>query len=310
MINATTGVEKKNIVNQGVYQRPFHRNSSNESIFLEEKFEEIKDKQGFIGNAWNEVKELTSFGVSEIDCKDMLRKYNNGEISFEEAVNYLDEFDAKQKSMSNLLSNIATGAASIAIATPLGLAGATGAKTISWALAFAKGAPIGAVLKTSINALDRGSNNIEGDALDAKQMAKDAISGAITGTTSAVSGASSIGYKSLVDNGLITEGTLVASTVKGAMCGMQCGALSGSANYMTDVAFQDKEFDFGELTKTTLTSAAVSGTVGGVVGSSVYGLDKLGTQKTVTEMGQIFKDTITSSTRKLLGFEVSEALNT
>ena len=283
--------------------------NSKDSIFLEEKFEQIQDEQGILGKFWNGVKEFTDLGQSASDCEEMLYKFNKGEISFEEAVEYLEQFEQKQENMTSLLSNILTGAAAIAMATPCGAVTATGTKAISWGLAFAKGAPVGAALKAGINFTDRATNDIEGDALDRKQIAKDFISGAITGTTSAVSGASSIGYKSLVDGGKIAEGTLGASVIKGAMCGMQCGALSGSASYMTNVAFGDKDFSVDDLITNTMTSAVISGTVGGAVGSGVYGLDKTNIAKVASDAGQILKDSTTSSARKILGQAERDIIN-
>ena len=285
------------------------------AMLLEQKLQSVEDEQGFLGQFWNGVKEFTTLGVSTSDCDDMLDKYRKGEISFEEAANYIDEFGEKQENMSGLLSNILTGAGSIAIATAavasggwaaLGLKGVAGlaAKTISWGSAFAFGAPAGAILKTSINTLDRATNDIEGDALDGKQMAKDAISGALTGATSAVS--SGMGAT-------IKAGKFGETALKGAICGVECGALSGSTSYMTDVAFGDKEFDFGELTANTLTSAAVSGSVGAVVGAGMFKVSNPTGQilnsssKSVAQT--VAQDTGTSSLRKVLGNGVKNVIN-
>ena len=267
--------------------------SSQKAQFLEQRLEAIDDKQGFLGSIWNGIKEVTTLGVSQSDCESMLDKYKNGEISFEEAVIYLDEFDSKQETMSNLLSNIITGVGAIAAV------GATG--PVGWATAFMTGAPIGALLKTGIRFADRATNDIEGDALDGKQMTKDAISGAITGAASAVSGSECFIFKGLEAHGLLPANQLATSALKGALCGVECGAIAGSANYMTDVAFGDKEFSFGDLTNTAVTSAFVSGTVGGVVGATAYGLDVNNLAQTVTSKGQILKDSILSSTRKVGG---------
>lgn len=274
------------------------------SIFLEEKLEAIEDKQGVLGQTWNGIKELTTLGISQSDCEKMLEKYNNGEISFEEAIGYLDEYDSKQKNMSNLLSNILTGVGGIAVATA-----AIGTGPIGWAFAFAKGAPIGAALKAGIGVIDRATNDVKNDEFDLKNISKDAISGALTGAASAVSSASSVGYQALINNGALKTGTLAADIAKGALCGVECGAMSGAAGYMTDVAFGDKEFDFGDLTSTTLTSAFVSGTVGGVIGASGHALDANHLAQVVSEKGRIIKDSIFSSSRKIGGQIEREALN-
>ena len=267
--------------------------------FLEKKLTSIQDEQGVLGNIWNGIKEFTSLGVSESDCINMLEKYKNGEINFEQAVDYLDEYDSKQENASGLLSNILTGIGGIAVATAAATTG-----PIGWGLAFLKGAPIGAALKTGINFIDRATNDVEGDAFDAKQMTKDAVSGALTGAASAVSGASSLGYKALSSKGIVEAGTVAADVVKGACCGMECGAMSGAGTYMTDVVLDDKDFEFDELLANTATSALVSGTVGSVVGVGLNGLNKTG----FANFGTVTRDSISSSTRKVLGAETKDML--
>lgn len=256
---------------------------------LEDKLKQVQDEQGFLGKSWNGFKEITGLGVSNSDCEKLLDKYNNGEISFEEAVQYIEDFKSKQETMSELGANILTGIGAIAFATT-----ALAAGPIGWIAAIAKGAPIGAALKAGIKTLDRASNNVEGDTLDAKQITKDAISGALTGTTSAVSSGVGAGIKA---------GKIGLSILNGAKCGAICGSVSGAASYLTDVAFEDdKEFNAGELVKNTATSAFVSGTVGAVVGGGMYGLSaNVGKEATKTLGQTIVADSTSSTTRKLLG---------
>ena len=256
---------------------------------LEDKLKQVQDEQGFLGKSWNGFKEITGLGVSNSDCEKLLDKYNNGEISFEEAVQYIEDFESKQETMSELGANILTGIGAIAFATT-----ALAAGPIGWIAAIAKGAPIGAALKAGIKTLDRASNNVEGDTLDAKQITKDTISGALTGTTSAVSSGVGAGIKA---------GKIGLSILNGAKCGAICGSVSGAASYLTDVAFEDdKEFNAGELVKNTATSAFVSGTVGAVVGGGMYGLSaNVGKEATKTLGQTIVADSTSSTTRKLLG---------
>ena len=268
---------------------PYEKSSQIE--YLNEKLTQVKDEQGFLGNIWNGFKEFSDLGQSASDCESMLNKFNAGRVSFQEAVEYIDEFQDKQKNMSGLLSNVLTGVG--AIASTIFTAG-TG--TILWKTAIACGAPIGAALKTSINLIDRATNNIEGDELDIKQMAKDAISGAMTGTTSAVSSGVGAGIKA---------GKIGVSLLNGAKCGLACGAVSGAGSYMTDVAFGDKDFDIGELAANTAVSSFVSGTVGTVVGGGMYGMANLagnvGTEVSKTTAQAIVADAGSSSVRKVLG---------
>ncbi len=262
-----------------------------QSSFLNEKLSQVKDEQGCLGNIWNGIKEITNLGQSVSDCESMLEKFNSGEVSFEEAVRYIDSFDNKQENMSGLLSNVLTGIGAIA-STIL----TVGTGPIGWGLALLKGAPIGAALKAGINLLDRATNNIEGDEFDVKEMAKDAISGAMTGATSAVSSGIGAGIKA---------GKAGISILNGAKCGAICGAASGAGSYMTDVAFGDKEFDGSELISNTVTSAFVSGTVGAAVGGGMYGIanatGNIGKEVTKSTTQAIIADSTSSTTRKILG---------
>lgn len=256
---------------------------------LEVRLKDVKDKQGVIGSLWNGVKEVTKTGVSASDCDSMLAKYKRGEISFDEALEYINSFDKKQDNMTDMWANVLTGITSIAMATI-----AAGAGPIGWAFAFTKGAPVGAAAKTIIKLIDRATNDKKGDEFDVKQMTKDAISGAVTGTTSAV--ASNVGAG-------IKAGRIGLSVKNGVKCGIECGALAGSTSYVTDVTLdKDKYFDVGDLVKNTATSAFVSGTVGGFVGAGMYGLSgNVGKDISKTLKQTIIDDSTASSTRKVMG---------
>ena len=283
-------------IENNIYSRSF--GSSDKAQFLEQKLEAIDDEQGILGNIWNGIKEFTTLGVSKSDCEGMLEKYKNGEISFEEAVNYLDEFDSKQETMSGLLSNIITGVGAIAVAT---MTAGTG---LGFLAAFKAAAPVGAAIKAGVNFIDRATNDVEGDALDGKQIAKDAISGALTGTTSAVASGVGIG---------IRNAQLGTSVLNGVKCGAICGSMSGAGSYLTDVAFGDKDFEFEELATNTLVSGATSATVGGIVGGTMYGgaslLGTAGKEVSKTTGQIIAQDSTSSSARKILGAEVKEMFN-
>ncbi len=284
MTEALTNMNAGNL--GGFYNKSYISTKTQE---LENKLKEVQDEQGFLGKSWNCFKEITNLGLSNSDCEKLVDKYNNGEISFEEAVSYIEDFQSKQETMSELGANILTGIGAIAFATT-----ALAAGPIGWIAAIAKGAPIGAALKTGLKTLDRATNNIDGDAIDAKEMAKDAISGALTGTTSAVSSGVGAGIKA---------GKIGLSIFNGAKCGAICGGVSGAASYLTDVAFEDDvEFNTGELLENAATSAFVSGTVGAVVGGGMYGLSaNVGKEATKTLGQTIVADSTSSTTRKLLG---------
>lgn len=274
MVEKITAISNNNVVER--------------SETLETRFQEIKDKQGFLGSVWNDVKESTGIGVSAVDCRSVLDKYRNGEISFDEALEYINDYEKKQSNMSELGANILTGVGAIAVAT-CAVSG-----PIGWLAAFTFGAPVGAALKTGIKLLDRATNNVKDDEFDGKQILKDAVSGAVTGAASAVASGVGAGIKA---------GSFKLAVKNGTKCGVECGALAGSTSYITDVALDDKKyFNTKDFIKNTLTSAFVSGTVGGVVGAGMYGLsNNVGMDLSKTVKQTIIDDSTSSSSRKILG---------
>ena len=267
------------------------------TAFLENKLQNIEDEQGIFGKMWNGTKELTGIGTSQKECETMLKKFEKGDITFEEAVEYLNGFEQKQENMTELAKNIATGVGAIAFAT---VTAGTGLGLVAAAQA---GAPIGAAIKTTLGLADRITNNVDNDAFDTKEIVKDAVSGAVTGTTSAVSSGIMKG---------INNSSLQTTLLNGAKCGAMCGAIAGSTSYLTDTALEEnKKFNFGELTKATATSSLVSSVVGAGVGAGMFGSAELSgnvgkvVDKTTSQV--IMQDSTTSSLRKILGRGVKDA---
>lgn len=299
--NLQNSVEKNNIS----FNKNQVENDNNDAYSLEDKLNSIQDKQGIIGKAFNEIKEFTGLGVSYDDCQSMVEKYEQGLISFDEAVEYIDSYDKKQNTASELITNITTGIGAIAVATTamtsLPVSG------VGLGLAIAKGAPVGAALKTGIGLLDRSTNEVEDDALDFKELAKDAVSGTMTGITSAISSGVGAGIKA---------GKVGLSVLNGTKCGVLCGGTSAAVNYATDVALGDREFNFGDLTKDVAFSSFVSGTVGAAVGAGLYGVSSLkgtvgsASNSVTSSTSQVIaKDATASSLRKALGQKEKEILS-
>ena len=230
---------------------------------LNDKLAAVAAEQGIFSKTWNGVKELINKGTSEEKCEEAIEQYKNGEISYEQAASVIDNYSEKQKSSLDLFANITTGVTSILAGTAAAAAiiasGGTAAPIVVAALA---GAGAGAVTKSGFKLTDRATNDVKDDALNGKQIARDAISGAITG---AISGAT-------MGNGT-TAGSVAqsvkTSALKASKTGLITGSVSGSSNYILDCAFdEDKEFNTSELLVNTATGAIVSGTVGGIIGSS------------------------------------------
>jgi len=261
------------------------------SLFLLQKYNDVQDKQGFIGKFCDKVKNKTDIGYSSKDCENVIAKYEKGEVSLEEAMVAINKFDKKQNNATELTANIITGITAIAAATAL----ATG--PIGWGLALLAGAPVGLVTKVLIKMADRGTNKVDNDVLDKKEIVKDAVTGAVTGMTSAVSSGVAAG---------VVKGNLKLAVKNGTISGLECGAVAGATTYATDVALnKDKQFKFGDFLESTITSSLVSGSVGGIVGGGIYGSAALkgcvgagAAEKDLVTT--IVKDSTSSSSRKLL----------
>lgn len=132
---------------------------------LEEMYASVQDEQGFIGKAWNGFKNFFDTGVSSDDVEYAIEKFKNGEISYTETKDIIEEYQTKQHKASK---NVGTAAATIigTITAPFGPIGSFIA---------------GAVTKAGIGIADRSQNNIEGDELIAKEVMSDAASGGFAG---------------------------------------------------------------------------------------------------------------------------------
>ena len=256
-----------------------------QNISIDDAWKQVKAKQGFLGKTWNAFKEVTNIGISESKCESMLDAYKRGEIPIEEAMEYIEKYNNKQENMTNLFANIATGAVAITAAA------LTGGASVAASTAIAIGAPVGAVTKVGLKIFDRTTNNIQGDDFDTKEIIKDAISGATPGATSAVS--------SGIMKGIKTRN--IATSIKnGAKCGVICGGASGAINYLTDSALDENvKFNFGDLTRNTITSAVVSGGVGTVAGAGLYGVHYATGNLGEAATGSLCEDITASSLRKI-----------
>ena len=169
----------------------------------------------------------------------------------------IDSYEQKQKDGVNILTNAVAGVATglIAIGTGgigLGVIGA--------------GAAIGAGSKVALKTMDRATNDVEGDAIDLKQMAKDTMTGAVDGAVNVATG----GMIGKVGSTLTQ--TIVNGAIQGAKAGAISGAAGGATEYAADVITGDREFSASEFAATTISSAAMGGAFGGVVGGITGGI--------------------------------------
>lgn len=261
--------------------------SKEENIaMLNQYLEESLADDGLFQKGWDGLKNLLNSGANSEKCNEMIQKYAEGSVTFEQAVAEIEKFENKQDSSLNLFSNIATSFAAIAAATAavaavVGTGGAAAPAVLAaiakvggtTAVAAVTGAGAGAVTKSTFKMADRATNEVEKDALNGKQIARDALSGAVTG---AIAGATMGNGKDL---GSVSKSMFTCSK-NSAVLGVKTGAISGSSNYVIDCAFdEDKTFNVKDLVTTTATTAAVGAGVGAIMGGMNGALKSTGVLK-------------------------------
>lgn len=257
-VQSTSSTDETGIFEQNTEEKEFSIDEQYE--ILEEQLDAVTDKNGCKRGAWDSVKGFLGIGTSSKKCEDHIEKFKNGEITFEEALTEIEKYDKKQESSLNLFSNIATSVFAIGAATAVAVL--TGGAASGLVLA-AVGATTGAATKAGYKYIDRATNKIDGDANDAKQIAKDALSGAVTGSmavTTMGTGGSSF------TKGASKAANMAKGAFNAAKTGVKTGAVSGAANYTIDCTFDDKDFKLPDFVHETATNAVVGGTVGSIMG--------------------------------------------
>ncbi len=154
-----------------------------------------------------------------------------------------------------MVSGVVTGAITVATAGTMTAAG------------LAAGAALGGAIKAGIKTVDRATNEVDNDALDAKQIFKDGLTGAVDGvlnvaTAGMIKGAAAgktIGQA--VKQGMIT----------GAKAGAISGAGAGAASYTAE-ALTEEDVDF--TIKGFLSSTAQNAIGGAVMGGAMGGISQ------------------------------------
>lgn len=217
--------------------------------------QKAQNEQGVVGKFWDGLKGVTGIGLSSKKCQNYINKVSSNQMSYEEAYTEVSKYGFKQKSAVNMLSGIASGVCS---AFAIGLAPATGGASILAA------AGVGAASKAGIKTLDRATNNVQNDALNAKQIVKDGLSGALNG---AVSGATIGIGKEAVAAATTAKEALKQGVIQGAKGGAISGAAIGAGDYTIECAFEDdQEFKVDDLVRNTAYSAVAGGATGAVIG--------------------------------------------
>lgn len=249
--------ENSNAANSIFSSADIQMTEADGSDLLKQELDSVKKEQGFIGKAWDKFKNFTGLGLGSDDVEDKIKQYENGEISYDEALASIQSFDSKQDGMIDMAANVVSG---LAVAGSAVLTGGT---------SLLAGAAIGGAVKAGIKTADRATNDIEGDALNAKQIIKD-------GVTGAVDGAVTIATAGMVKAPVLGQSVgkaIATGAVQGAKAGVISGAASSAASYTVNAAVEeDVDFSMKELVKTTAQGAAVGGAFGGVLGGATGGV--------------------------------------
>ncbi|MCD7739938.1 MAG: hypothetical protein LUH11_01120, partial [Candidatus Gastranaerophilales bacterium] len=236
---------------------------------LESLLDNAENSQGIIGKAWNGIKNVTGIGLSIKKCEQAIDDFKNGKITYDEAYTKISKFSQKQENSVDFVSNMVSGTAAALV---VGSAILTGGLSLG---IVAGAAAIGAATKAGLKFADRATNKVKGDALDAKQIAKDSLSGAVNGAVSVAT--MGIGSTAAVTGETIASQTLKQTIIQGAKAGAAEGAVSGAvigaSDYTIDAVFEDDvDFNIEDLAKSTATNAAGGAIFGGIIGGVTSGV--------------------------------------
>lgn len=250
---------------------------------LKQQFDAVQDKQGILGKLWNGFKNLTGLGLCSNDVEAKIEQFQNGEITYEEALETIESYDVKQDGAVNIIANTATGIATAGIAVATGGAGA-----------LLMGATIGGATKAGLKTLDRATNDIQGDALDVKEIIKDGVTGAVDG---AVSAATAGMFKGAVAGQTVKE-AVKQGAIQGAKAGGISGAATGATDYTINTIADGEEFTVEGLLGTTAQNAVTGAVFGGLLGGITGGIQqsKLNNKSANTKL--LEADTNTKSSTK------------
>ncbi len=240
---------------------------------LRAAYEQIQDDQGWVGKAWNGIKNFFGHSNGSNAVEETLSKAEAGEISYEAAVEKLNNYAQKQDSIVDTFANVASG---------LAVAAGVLAAPLSFGASLAVGAGVGAAVKVGIKASDKATNDIAGD-YTFKDGLKDGITGGVGGVvTAATAGIGTAGMVAAKEGGkVLVKETIKQGVIAGAKAGAIDGAVMSATNYTADAVFDGDEFTFGGLVSTTVSGTLTGAAVGGVAGGVTSGVSAVKYNKAV-----------------------------
>ena len=130
------------------------RASDEQIAQLRTAFDQVQDEQGWVGKAWNGIKNFFGHSNGSNAVEETIDKAASGEISYEAAVEKLNTYASKQSSVVDTFANIASG-----LSVAIGVIGAP----FTFGASLALGAGVGAAVKVGIKASDAATNDVAGD---------------------------------------------------------------------------------------------------------------------------------------------------
>ena len=263
---------------------------------LRAAYQQVQDQQGWVGKAWNGIKNFFGHSNGSNAVEDTINKAAAGEISYEAAVEKLNTYASKQGSVVDVFANIASG---LAVAAGVILA------PVSFGASLAIGAGVGAAVKVGVKASNAATNNVEGD-YSLKDGLKDGVTGAVGGVVTAATAGIGASATVVKEGGkVLVKETVKQGAIAGAKAGAIDGAVMGATNYTADAVFDGDEFTFGGLVSNTVTGAAGGAVVGGTIGGLTAGVRAHGANKAANSAADAADEAIASTPKVDIDSEVS-----
>lgn len=168
---------------------------ADKAVQLNYKLQSVKDKYSIssgenkllaVSIAKNIIKKDDDLS-QKIEAKskknDIIEQYKLGKISYDDVEDYIEQLDTTYSTITNTTINILTGIT--AMTAGIAVTASKAKNKGPWIMAASIAA--GALAKVGYSLLERSRNNIKGDEINGKQIAKDAFCGALNGAFSGVS---------------------------------------------------------------------------------------------------------------------------
>ena len=209
---------------------------------LQTTYMSLTAKQGIISKGIDTVKSLFSMKGTSKSAKKALEKYQNGIISYNEAMKEIENFKEKSKASTDAITSAFSAVGSFVGASVMKAKGGTTGKIIALAVG------LGAGIKMLMGIGERGTNQIAGDSLDSVSLAKDLAQGLING---AITG----GVYTATSNP-----SKISTASSGALTGAISGSLMGVSDYSINCIDENKEFSINDMLSQSL-KYALGGTI-------------------------------------------------